>query len=427
MIRICQLLRAEAVESAVLAGSLLIMALLALPIATAQRSDPLEVLCTGHASGMPLMAAILKREPMTDAIVIPTRIGSANIDISSGTVRRYMRLYFPRTYQELTTKYEFMLLEQIDCFYFTPTQFEWMRRSVQEAGLGGLQDRSVMSMHLHLSSSWAQSVLSDAFPNDADAVVLTDYHKNGNLEIVLNEDPALPDVVKAYKDVLVFEVGWWGNNLMIPRDGSETYTWSKTDVFQEFSYPRPGFFPHILGWRYGSGYTWSVQDILGASFWNEAINPYGTDVMIAMLMYSAGRRLPDDVVMVHELRNSFSRYAETKAFIFSLMEFVDKFGANMAPLESKVFGMDERWHDARIQYMAQDYAESWDSMEILLSDISSLREEALELKDKALLWIYAIEWLCVSGTFLATGFGVWTLMVKRRLYREVASTRPLHA
>jgi hypothetical protein len=63
MIRIRQLLRAEAVESAVLAGSLLIVALLALPIATAQRSDPLEVLCTEHASGMPLTGAILKREP----------------------------------------------------------------------------------------------------------------------------------------------------------------------------------------------------------------------------------------------------------------------------------------------------------------------------------------------------------------------------
>ncbi len=414
-------------KSAVLAGSLLIVALLALPIATGQRNDPLEVLCTGHASGMPLMGAILKREPMTDAIVIPTRIGSANMDITPDTVRRYMRLYFPRTYQELTAKYEFILLEQIDSFYFTPTQFEWMRRSIQEAGLGGLQDRSVMSMHLHLSSSWAQSVLSDAFPNDADAVVSTDYHRNGNLEIVLNEDPALPDVVKAYKNVLVFEVGGWGSNLMIPKDGSETYTWSKTDVFPEFSYSRPGFFPHMLGWRYGKGYTWSVQDILGASFWNEAVNPYGTDVMISMLMYSTGRRLPEDVVMVHELRNSFSRYAETKGFIFSLMEFIDKFGANTAPLEGRIFEMDEGWHEARLNYMAQEYAESWDNMETLLVDISSLREEALELKDRALLWIYSIEWLCVSGTCLTTGYVVWTLMVKRHLYREIGSTKLLHA
>jgi len=415
------------VKSDVLAVLLLIAGSLALPVGAGERDDPLEVLCTGHASGMPLMGALLKREPMTDAVVIPTRIGSANIDMTSDMVRRYMRLYFPRTYQDLTTKYEFMLLEQIDCFYFTPTQFEWMRRSIEEAGLGGLQDRSVMSMHLHLSSSWAQSVLSDAFPNDADAVISTNYHRNGNMQVVLNEDPTLPDVVKAYKHVLVFDVGWWGNNLMIPKDGSETYTWSKTDVFPEFSYPKPGFFPHILGWRYGKGYTWSVQDILGASFWNEGVNPYGTDVMIAMMMYSTGRRLPDDVVMVHELRSAFSRYAEMKAFIFSLMEFVDKFGANMAPLESKVFGMDERWRDARSQYIAQDYAGSWEAMNGLLADISSLRDEALRLKDKALLWIYAIEWLCVSGTFLVAGFGVWTLMVKRRLYREIGSTKLAHA
>jgi len=385
--------------------------------------DLLEVLCTGKASGMPLMASILKREPMTVSVIIPTRIGSKNVDLTPSNVKRYMRLYFPRTYQDLISEYEFMLLEQIDSTYFTPVQFEWMRTAVENAGMGGLQDRSVMSMHQVYADSWAQSVLSDAYPNDADLVVEVDYHRNGLLEIILNENPNLPDVVKAYRDVLNLEVGQWGSNLMIPKGGSEIYTWSKTGEFPEFAYPEPGLFPHILGWRYGEGYTWSVQDILGASFWHQGNNPYGTDVMISMMMYSTNRELPQDVVLVHRLRIEFANYLELKGFIFSLMDFVEKFGANIDQLDRSVETLDELWVRSRDLYLEQEYQDSWDGMQQAIAEIIALRQQALELKDSALFWIYVIEWLSISGTFLLSGFALWTLMVRRRLYREVDRTR----
>ena len=94
---------------------------------------------------------LLTNEPMTDATVIPTRIGSHTVGLVPSTIRRYMRLYFPRTYNQLVEKYDFLLLEQIDSQYFTSEQFDWMRRAIQLARLGGLQDRSVMSMHSWLS------------------------------------------------------------------------------------------------------------------------------------------------------------------------------------------------------------------------------------------------------------------------------------
>lgn len=357
------------------------------------RSDPLEVLCTGHADAMPLMGSILKREPLTDAAVIPTRIGSNTVGVTPSMVRRYMRLYFPRTYRELVERYEFLLLEQIDSNYFTTSQFEWMRKAVEDAGLGGLQDRSVMSMHYWLSDIWSRTPLAKAFPNDAEKVVEINYHRNGNLEVVLNEDPNLPNVVKAYKDVLNFHVGPWGSNLMIPKQGADIYTWSRTEEFPEFAYPYPGLFPHIMGWRYGQGYTFSVQDILGAGFWTESRNPYATDVMIAMMMYSTGRKLPEDVVMVHELRGRFAKYSDEKSFIFSLMEFVDRFGANTAPMEKSIKEMDDGWKRSRSLYLEQDYERSWTQMGELIDEMSSLRGQALRLKDRALLWIYVIEWL----------------------------------
>jgi hypothetical protein len=47
---------------------------------------------------------------------------------------------------------------------------------------------------------------------------------------------------------------------------------------------------------------------------------------------------------------------------------------------------------------------------------------AEEVKNEALLWVYLTEWLSVSGTALIVGFVLWTLMVRRRLYREVETT-----
>ena len=179
-------------------------------------SDPLEVLCTGHTGSMPLMAAVLGREPMTDAVIIPTRIHGVT-EVTSSTVRRYMRLYFPRSYQELTEKYEFLLLRGIDCYYFTTTQLEWMRRAIEEVGLGGLQDRSVVSSTSGYSLPWAESTTSEAFPNDADAVVAVDYSRHGYMEVILNDDQSLPDIFTPYMDLLHYQVGSGG----IHRDDSQ--------------------------------------------------------------------------------------------------------------------------------------------------------------------------------------------------------------
>jgi len=120
---------------------------LAPPCGPSCGADPIEVLCTGHVGSMPLMAALLEREPITTAIMIPTRIHGIT-DVTTATIARYMRLYFPRAYEELIRKYEFLLLRGIDAVYFSPTQLEWMRRAFEDAGLGGLQDRSVMSSTL---------------------------------------------------------------------------------------------------------------------------------------------------------------------------------------------------------------------------------------------------------------------------------------
>jgi hypothetical protein len=56
-------------------------------------------------------------------------------------------------------------------------------------------------------------------------------------------------------------------------------------------------------------------------------------------------------------------------------------------------------------------------------ELDRVEAEAMAVKARAFLWIWLIEWLVVSGALMVTGMVLWTLMIKRRLYREVKTTR----
>jgi hypothetical protein len=59
------------------------------------------------------------------------------------------------------------------------------------------------------------------------------------------------------------------------------------------------------------------------------------------------------------------------------------------------------------------------AMEIL----DEASEKAYKLKDEALLWVYVTEWLVVASTGMICGFILWTVMVRRSLYREIDQTK----
>jgi len=72
----------------------------------AGRDDPLEVLCIVPANWyyFGYTAAELKEEPMIDATIIPASEwgGFRQVMFSSDQVRRTIRRYFPRSYEDLT-------------------------------------------------------------------------------------------------------------------------------------------------------------------------------------------------------------------------------------------------------------------------------------------------------------------------------------
>jgi hypothetical protein len=252
------------------------------------------------------------------------------------------------------------------------------------------------------------------------------------MRVVINTNPEVPPIFTPYKDLPGVEYdfgGAYGTNLAIPKAGAVItsysvgpYQYGYAGALPDPRYRSPGWIPHTMYWKYGEGITWTHQDMFG-QYWNTIYNVYAPDMILAEMIFSTGRELPADVVEVHRLRVKFTEYSSSRSFIYSLLDFIEKFGANTVPIVARIDEITITYGDAREDYLQQAYAESSATMDVAIREMEELRVEALRLKDRALVWIYIVEWLAVSGVSLLAGFLLWTLMVRRKLYREVSVTR----
>jgi hypothetical protein len=133
--------------------------------------------------------------------------------------------------------------------------------------------------------------------------------------------------------------------------------------------------------------------------------------------------VPEDLEVSHALRASFVRYQDERSVLTSLMEFVDKFGANTKILEEMIAEIGEEKEGAEYLYLTDDYSGAWETMNGVLDRFNEISEEAVKIRERALLWVYITEWFVVTGTMIICGSVLWALMIRRRLYKEVAVTR----
>ena len=407
-----------------------LIAWLIVPGVGAQDGKTVKVLVAGIEGHLLLATDRLQVDPLTNPHPVPAR--SQDSSWSGDDVARFVRIYFPRTYEDLL-EFEYIMLVCIEVWVFSNRQQQMLHDSILVDGLGGMQERSVMSMHSYISIPWADSVLSDAFPNDADAVVSMDYTLHDHpMRVVINTHEDIPPIFTPYKDLPGAEYsfgGAYGTNLAIPKPGAIITSYSVGPY--EFGYPGAlpdpdygglGWVPHSMYWRYGNGTTWTHQDMIG-QYWDTMYNPYGPDMLLQEVIFSTGRKLPDDVILLHRLRIKFSEFSSSRTFIYSLMDFIDKFGANTDALVEDLGEISKGTDLAKQDYLDQEYGSASARMDNALLEMELLRDRSLKVKDRALLWIYIIEWLSVTGVMLVSSFAIWTLMVKRRLYREVKATR----
>ena len=163
------------------------------------------------------------------------------------------------------------------------------------------------------------------------------------------------------------------------------------------------------------------------TFWSApgspTTNPYSLDIVTNIIWFSTGRELPGDPFKVHDFRRDLFDYNIQKSLLVSLLDFAEIFGANPANEYRELDAVDEVKREASNYYLDREFEQAYDTLKVALTELKDLEEVATDLKNRALFWVYVVEWSVTTGVLLVAGFILWTLMVRRALYREVRVTR----
>ncbi|MBU7004241.1 MAG: hypothetical protein HXS50_01645, partial [Theionarchaea archaeon] len=152
-------------------------------------------------------------------------------------------------------------------------------------------------------------------------------------------------------------------------------------------------------------------------------NPYGIDLVTNLILHSLDRPLIGDVLSRREARGRISSFMAEKLLVISMLEWADLFGANTMSLSQSLLDLDSSVSEAVGFYLEQDYDSVMGIMDRVRLTINEIGQRAVGLKDAALFWVFLLEWLAVTATSMITGVVLWTLMVRRRMYRNVGTTR----
>jgi hypothetical protein len=332
-----------------------------------------------------------------------------------------MRIYFPRSYQDLIED-EFMVYEHMFMEFFTPSQLQWMEEGIRSEGLGGFVTiGGVTHTSVDPNYAWINSGLNDAFPSMASEEIFLKWRQYGSGpgKVKFSEDESLAPVLR-----MLIPLGVDGINqpilyYMAAKSGSKE--WAKGLDGKEDP-------PFLISWRYGRGETWSNSIGMGYSWWRlrdvaRGGNPYALDVFVNMLLYSTGRELPVNIAQVHAARVALMNFQESKEWLLSMIDFADRFGANTARLWEDLGAVGEMRQNAEEVYLSQEYEESMEVLGEARDALNSVADHAIRLKNRALLWTYIIEWSVVSAALIISGEILYVLMIRRRLYRGVGLTR----
>jgi len=393
------------------------------PALAGDGSTKIRVFGSGQVGGMNVLTRWFTAEPSTDPLIIPTReFGTVTPDV----IRRLMRLYFPRTKEDLLS-YDFFFLACVDMGFFSDRQQTWMREALEYHPKGGINTRSVQGKY---DTEWRDSMLDEPFPNDAEAVLADPDLQHGKVgPVVIVTGDNIPPIMKPFKERLepIFKAYRDASPILltIPRPGSVILSYTKNR--EGIGYPIPGQLAHVFYWRWANSTTFTFRDMVTSPFWNEGgtTNPnvYALDIIANIIWFSTGRELPSDPFRVHEFRMDLYNFGLRKSLLVSLLEFTEKFGALPNEEYSALSEIESIQVDASNAYLSAEYDEAHELLVSALAGLGGVEDSAMTLKDRTLFWVYVVEWSITTATMLMAGVLVWALMVKRSMYREVGATR----
>jgi hypothetical protein len=327
--------------------------------------------------------------------------------------QRMIRIYMPRTTERLVDRIDVVVLANANRDAIGPRNVELLYRGFQEADLG-----------LFMSGGW------ESFGGSGASYPPWDDTSIGGLlpvEGVPNTWPQLGRLVIDRPDhELISSLPWDSRELDYPDRWDHNIVTVKGGATE---------LAHLL-WGLGTKHplmiTWELEErnrVFALTSEIHRLSWYGTpweydyDFGSNIMIYLDHRAVPQDTEMVHRARSEILGIAGRKSYVMDILEFAESFGANTGTIRSRFGEVDEVIARANEQYIELRYEDMLETNELIASMLEELQDEALNLKDRALMWVYVIEWLSVTFTALVCAFVLWTVMVRRKLYREVQVTR----
>jgi len=369
------------------------------------------VLCIGDTSyGESPILGWLSLDFVVQWQELPTDVGGV---MSDEAAKKVTRIYTPRTLERLVQSYDVLLLLEPRMEWFSGAEMRRFRDSV-ELGVSSLLTLWPDSEgYLSLVESDLGPVYPQEFAPSFEADDNLPYH------VLVERDN--PPVLTPFLTLGIEKFAGDGTRPMHPKQGSTVWAWAEKSSALGSSEDE-----YIISWTFGEkkAETWVVGvDVDEQWFSMGAGNRYGGDIILNIFYYSVGKELPPNIELIHSIRDAFFRFNVEKKLVLAVLEFVDSFGANTAGLERKLAQADDGKEEAQRLYLESEYEACYDQIKLMAEGLAKLNEEAMAMKDRALFWVYLTEWSVVSGTSVLAGFALYSLMVRRRLYREVLVTR----
>ena len=393
-----------------LARAVLILLFL-LPM-TVGRKDPdtgrIRVLYVGDMI-RPSPYPIMEAEPLID-VRVAWPVGPDLTDRSLPYAKKVFRQYIPRTY-DILTESDVIIIDNPDVTIFEPKYLHWFRDSVTLEGSGFFMVGGNAAFGGRPNPSWGPTPVQDVLPVWC---VNFGWLEIGRLKIFDHDDE--------FVSSLPLERRWdWmevlGGNEIIVKEGAK--------LLAEYSDPMGWFTnPYWVVWEVGEG-----RSLAQSVDWTPAGGtllmrwPYYGDYAVNLVIYLSKNPVPTDLDLLHMLRGMYLEYRSTRNYVFSVIDFGEKLGANMNQVYAVVEEADDQREESVEDYLGYEFAAAGELLELSLEELREASALAFKLKEQSMFWIFVIEWVTVTSTFALAGSVIWTLMVRRRLYREAKSTR----
>ena len=383
-------------------------------VVSAAPDGRIGVLYLGEPLSPPFYLMI--NDPLFDISFVEAHVHASG-PLGTDQVHRMIRLYMPRTVESLVSRFGVVVLFCATEDAVGTTYIEMIARSVREAGVGLLMSGSQEGFGAHQGkTSWAGTSIAELLPVDVIPEGRTLY---GRLVLDQPGHELLSSIPWDMHHPLLASPDTWDHNQATNKPGASQLAHASWEGEEE---------PLMVVWEVQQQAERARVFALTSpiNLLSQELNPwrYHYDLASNLMIYLVHRPVPQDVEIAHQARSKILQIAQRRSILLDVLEFSESFGADTGRIMPEIEEADAAISRAHGQYLELRYEEMLQTSEPIESMIQALERQAVVLKNRALAWVYAIEWLSVTATALFCGFMLWTIMIQRKLYRQVQTTRP---